>query len=380
MTNCFRTLITFLLTGIASVASAQIYVTDDNFADSVSVYKIELSSDKQSEMFGDEAFKLPMGETVKVERLLKGQTAYGLIKINGKEYGISSGELLFSDENPEGTEDIFGDTRDRVNHSMMGKFFATMTPYWIIAILFIAAMALMWLGFKNDIIKRLALSVVPCCILAGSLLECWAYWVLGISAFWWCDPDKHGFFGALFRVIPVIAIVGFQLYSIKLYMRLLTDDEDNGLSVKPLLLSIGLCVPITLAVVFSCAGFFGVRDTPLTIIAIVTFLLSLGIGLYISTKKNLKELGKTKGTMFTLFGIAWAIGAIVAVIGLIMVIFKLILQILVVVAAFFGLAFAMGSRGSNGGGSAWQNSDGTWSNGNGRSYGTMGEALKNSLR
>ncbi len=335
MTNCFRTLVTFLILGISSMASAQIYVTDDYFADSVSVYKIELSSDKQSETFGVEAFKLPMGETVKVERLLIGQTAYGLIKINGKEYGISSGELLFSDENPEGTEDIFGDTRDRVNHSLMGKFFATMTPYWIIAILFIAAVAFIWLGFKSEAVRRLALLAVPGCILVGSLLEIWAYGVLGTSAFWWCDPDKHGFFGALFRVIPFIAIVGFQLYSIKLYMRLLTDDEDNELSVKPLLLSIGLCVPITLAVVFSCAGFFGVKGAPLTIITIVTFLLSFGIGLYISTKKNLKELGKTKGTMFTLFGIAWAVGAVVAIIGLIMVIFKLILQLLVVVAAVF---------------------------------------------
>lgn len=376
MTNCFRMLVTFLILGISSMASAQLYVTDDNFADSASVYQIELSSDKQSETFGVEAFKLPMGETVKVERLLKGQTAYGLIKIDGKEYGISSGELLFSDENPEGTEDIFGDTRDRVNHSLMGKFFATMTPYWIIAILFIAAMVFMWLGFKNEAIRRMALLVVPCCILAGSLLECWAYWVLGTSVFWWCDPDKHGFFGALFRVIPFIAIVGFQLYSIKLYMRLITDDEDNELSVKPLLLSIGLCVPITLVVVFCCAGFFDVGDTPLAIITVVTFLLSFGIGLYISTKKNLRELGKTKGTMFTLFGIAWAVGAVVAIIGLIMVIFKLILQILVVVGAFFALAFAMGSGGSNGGGSAWQNPDGTWSNGNGRSYGTMGEVLK----
>ncbi len=115
MANWLRILFSFLLVGLSSMAYAQLYVIDDNFADSVSVYQIEQSSDKQSETFGVEAFKLPMGETVKVERLLKGQTAYGLIKIDGKEYGISSGKLLFSDENPEGTEDIFGNTCDRVN-------------------------------------------------------------------------------------------------------------------------------------------------------------------------------------------------------------------------------------------------------------------------
>ncbi len=337
MEKYIRTLLAIFIAGIASLASAQLYVTDDNFADSVRVHQIAMSADGKYEQLGAEAFKLPMGKSIKVERLLKGQTAYGLIKVDGKEYGVSSGELLFSDENPDGTEDIFGNTRDRVNHSVMGKFFATMLPYWIIAFLFVAAMAFMWLGFKNEAVRKMALPVVPCCILVGSLLEIWAYWVLGTSAFWWCDPDKHGFLGALFRVIPFIAIVAFQLYSIKFYMRLITDDEDNELSVKPLLLSIGLCIPITLAVTFSCAGFLNVKSPWIEMITIVTFLLSLCVGLYISTKKNLKELGKTKGSMFTLFSIAWAIGAVVAIIGLIMVIFKLIFQILVVVGGVFAM-------------------------------------------
>lgn len=346
MGTFLRSLVAILLMGAASVADAQIYVTDDNFADSVSVHRIVLSADGKYEQLGDEAFSLPMGMTVKVERLLKGQTAYGLINIDGKKYGISSGELLFSDENPEGTEDIFGNTRDRVNHSVMGKFFATMTPYWIIAFLFILAMAFMWAGLKNEKVRRPALIVVPGCILVGSLLEVWAYCVLGSTAFWWCDPDRYGFFGALFRVLPFMAIVAFQLYSIKLYMRLLTNDEENGLSVKPMLLSIGLCIPIAIAVTFLCAGVFGLKSTALAVVTVVTFLLSLGIGLYISTKKNLKELGKTAGTMFTLFGIAWAVGAVVAIVGLVIVIFKLIFQILVIVAAVVSVGSVMGKEGS----------------------------------
>lgn len=344
MEKYFKTLITFLFAGIAPAATAQFYVTDDNFTDSVKVYQIQLCSDNQTETLGSPVFKIPMGETVKVERLLKGQTQYGLVKIDGKEYGISSGKLLFSDENPEGTEDIFGDTRSRVNHSVMGKFFAMMTPYWVIAILLVVAMAFTWLGLKSEILRTLALPIIPCSLLAASLLEIWAYWTLGTSAFWWCSPDKYGFFGALFRVIPFVAFVAFQLYSIKLYMRLLTNDEDNKLSVKPLLLSIGLCIPITLAMTFLCAGLFDMRSPWLEIITIVTFFVSLVIGLYISTKKNLKELGKISGTLFTTFGIVWAIGAVVAIIGLIIVIFKLILQILVVAGGIFLAAMMSTSR------------------------------------
>lgn len=347
MGTFLRSLMAIMLMGMASAVNAQIYLIDDNFADSASVYQVVMSADGKYEHFGDEMFKLPMGMTVKVERLLKGQEAYGIINIDGKEYGISSGELLFSDENPEGTEDVFGNTRDHVNHSMMGKFFATMTPYWIIAFLFILAMAFMWAGLKSETVRKPALIVVPGCILVGSLLEVWAYYVLGTSAFWWCDPERHGFFGALFRVIPFMAIVAFQLYSIKLYMRLLTNDEDNDLSVKPMLLSIGLCIPIAIAVTFLCAGVFGMKSTPLAVVTVVTFLLSLGIGLYISTKKNLKELGKTYGAMFTLFGIAWAVGAVVAIVGLVIVIFKLIFQILVIVAAVVGAGSVMGKGSSS---------------------------------
>ena len=49
--------------------SAQLYVTDDCFSDSVSVYNIATAKDG-SEMTGTVAFKLPVGVTVKAERLL----------------------------------------------------------------------------------------------------------------------------------------------------------------------------------------------------------------------------------------------------------------------------------------------------------------------
>lgn len=313
---------------------AQKYFIDDIYGDSVRVSEIILSADKTSETPGVTAFYLQPGDTVTVTRILKGNS-YPAIRIAGKskEYTVSHGNLVFCDNNPAGTVDRWADMEWNKNRGIQ-KFFASFTPYAMIALLFAAAMALLYLGLKNDALRKPALNAVPACMLVASILEIWAYHTLGNSAFWWCSPDRYGFFGALFRVIPFIAFVAFQLYSIKLYMRLISGDEDNGLSIKPMLISIGLCVPVTLAVVFVCAG-LNIRSPWLEIITIVTFLSSLSIGLYLSTKRNLKELGKNAGTMFTLFGIVWAIGAVVAIVGLVTVIFKLLLQILVVCIGIF---------------------------------------------
>lgn len=347
-----KKLLQLLLCGILSVvlsapARAQKYVVDDNFADSASVCNITLSKDGKYEMLGQEAFKLPMGDAVTVERLLKGQTADGLIKVNGKEYGISSGYLLFSDENPEGTEDIFGNTRERNNHSWSGKFFATFTPYAIIAILFIVAMAFMFLGMKIESMRRYALFVVPGCILLASLLEIWAYGVLGNDAFWWCDKDKYGFFGSLFRAIPFMLFVAFQLYSFKLYQQLLLGKDSKAkLSIKPMAISIAICIPVPVAFAVILA-ILGVRGTFVDILTVVVFLASFAIGVMISMKKNVSLLGKTAGLAFTIFGIVYIIGSLVAVWGLVVVIFRLIIQILIICAAIVGVCFAMDKGGAD---------------------------------
>lgn len=334
----------------ARQANAQQYVLDDNFADSAQVYQLEWNKDHTSEICGAPVFKLPMGDTVTVERALQGNSSYALVVINDKPYAISNGDLLFCDNNPEGVEDIFGNTRERTNHSVMGKFFATMTPYWIIAILFLAAMLLVWLGLTAAAMRPIAQRAVPACLLVASVLEIWAYSVLGSSAFWWCDPERYGFFGSLFRAIPFVAFVAFQLYSIKLYMHLLTGEEENDLSIKPMLISIGVSVPVFLIVTFGAAGLLDLRSPWLEIIGITAFLVSLGIGMFISTQRNIGVLGKSRGLAFSLFGIVWSIGALVAIVGLVIVIFKLIFQVLIIIAGLFATAFAMGG-GKDGGGS-----------------------------
>ena len=341
-------LITVILTLFAQ-ASAQRYVLDDNFPDSVNVYNINCSKDKLSETAGKIAMKLPLGDTVTVERTLKGNSTYGLVRIEGKEYAIASGDLLFCDNNPEGVTDTFGNTRDRVNHSFSGKLFATFTPYAIVAILFIVAVAFTMLGLKKQQAKRLALMVVPACVLVASLIEIWAFQTLGTSAFWWCSYDRYGFFGSLFRALPFVGIVALQIYSIKPYKRLIVGkDSEEELSIKPMAISLAICIPVTLIVVCLSAVVLKFGSTTTLVLTIVAFLASLAIGIVMSLRKNIKMLGKSKGIIFTVFGIVYVIGSLIALYGLILVIIDLIIQILIIVAGFFAVGFAMsGGSGSS---------------------------------
>lgn len=378
MLICLLTISTFML-------SAQKYIVDDNFLDSVKIYKIAIADPKTGdETLGETAFKMAMGQEVNVTRLLKGHTGYGAIEVDGREFGVQSKYLLFSEDNPEGTEDIFGNTRDRVNHSWSGKFFASFTPYAIISLFFILAIAFMLLGFKSAAIRRLALYVVPACILIASLMEVWAYKTLGTDAFWWCSMDNYGFFGSLFRAIPFCIFVAFQLYSIKLYERMLLADKDSDekLSIKPMAISLAVCLPLTLVIVFGLAA-LDFNPTLRDILSVVAFFVSLGLGVLISLRMNIKTLGTVAGVAFTIFGIIYILASIVAIIGLVIVIFKIIVQILIIGAAILGLTFAM-QRNSSGGGSkgtsssAWQTSDGKWTNGSGIYYSSREEAMSHS--
>lgn len=374
---CFLAISTFTL-------SAQKYIIDDNFLDSVKVYKISVVDPKTGDETLDEpVFKMAMGQEVEVTRLLKGHTGYGAIEVDGKEFGIQSKYLMFSEDNPEGTEDIFGDTRNRVNHSWAGKFFASFTPYAIISLFFILAIAFLVLGLKSAAVRRLALYVVPGCILIASLMEVWAYKTLGTDAFWWCSMDNYGFFGSLFRAIPFCLFVAFQLYSIKLYEQMLLADRDNGekLSIKPMAISLAICLPLTLVIVFGLAA-LDFNPTLRDILSVVAFFVSLGLGVLLSLRKNIKILGSFAGLAFTIFGIVYILASIVAIIGVVIVIFKIILQLLIIGAAILGLSFAMQRSGSGGGAkkgtssAAWQTSDGRWTNGSGIYYSSRDEAMR----
>ena len=365
---------------------AQKYILDDNFADSIPLHKIEVGENHSYETLAEEVMKLPHGEVVEVKRGLKdNETSYAAIEVNGKEYGVYVRHLLFSDENPEGVEDIFGNTHEHVNHTWQGKLFATFTPYVVMALFFLDAILFMVIGLMSKVVRKISLFVVPVCMIVASVLEIWAYSVLGSDAFWWCSYEKYGFWGSLLRAIPFVVFVAFQLYSIKGYERLLLDERsDVKLSIKPAAISLVICIPVTIlaVVVMTLMGHEGVlRD----VVSVAAFLLSFGIGVFISLRKNIKILGKFSGLLFTIFSMVYIVASVIAIIGLIIVALDLIFQILMIVAGILGVAFAAGtSGGSSGGGGnkeAWrsrikENDDGTWSNGDicGTKYKTRSDA------
>lgn len=328
--NILKIILIGLAMTLSLTASAQRYVIDHNLADSASVYRI-VTAENGNEVCGEEAFKLPMGETVTVERLLNGDDGSGLIRVDGVPYGIYDSVLMLSDDNPEDVVDIFGDTRSQAQHTWVGKWFGTFTPYMIIVLLFVAAIVLAIGGLRRDSWRRAALWGLPACILAASMLEIWAYVVMGKSAFWWCDSDRYGFFGSMLRVVPFVVFVAFQLYSIKIYEALLPGaDENNKLSVKPLAIGIALCLPMALAIAMLLAA-FDVRGLTADIASVAGLVICLTVGFVWSLIKNTKALGKVNGQIFTVFGIVYAIGSLIALWGLVLVLLQIIVQVIIVV-------------------------------------------------
>lgn len=359
-------------------ANAQRYVVDLLFAnDSVPVYTIEASSQYDAEVEGTKAFTIQNGEEITITRVLKGNEDIGVIVKDGREYAVSGAALVLSENNPDGTVDLWPELRKDGKHTATEHFFTSMTPYWIIALLFIAAIVFAFIG-RYEAFRRIALVGMPVCILIASLLEIWAFASIGSSVFWWCDYDKYGFWGSAFRAIPYAIFCTFQIFSIKLYERILFGrDSENEISIKPMAISLGACIPVTLVAVFAGAVWWRSANE---IVAGIVFIVSLGLGTFITLRKNIKILGKVNGTLLTAFLGVYIVGAIIAAVGLITLLLRLILQMLVILAGIGAVLFLAGSAGGSGGNRAvWQNEDGSWSNGNGKTYNSMGEAKNSRL-
>lgn len=324
-----------------ALSHAQKYVVDLLMPnDSASVYTIERSK-SAAEVEGALAFKIPNGTELTVTRVLDGNASIGVIKQDGKEYCVRGSLLIFSEDNPEGVSNLFPDLRKDGRHTAIERFFVTMTPYWIIALLFVAAIAFAFLG-RMAPLRGVALVAIPLCILFASIMEIWAYATIGSSAFWWCDYDRYGFWGSFFRAIPYVAFVAFQIFSIRLYERILFgEDSDKKISIKPMAISMGACIPLTLIAVIAGALWWKSANGT---VAVIVFLLSLGIGTVISFHRNIKILGKVNGVLLSIFTAIYIIGAIIAIWGLIVLIFKLILQVLMIVGAFFLMAMMSTTR------------------------------------
>ncbi len=333
-------LIIVVLLTCAGAANAQKYVFDNYLNDSVATYPEGYDHKDESQIL-----YLKNGDIVEITDTTK----YGepFFMHNGKKYTISPFFLLFSEDNPEGSVDILGDTRSEKQHSFLAHFFGSSTFLWIISIAMLLAVALMFLSTKISALRRAALFGTPVLLTIVAGLEALALNYIGDDVFWWCDSDRIGFFASLFTLIPYTAFVAFQLYVIVLYSALVAGGSGKKVSLWPMAISIGICIPVTLiAVIISSFIFDGVPE----IVAIIAFFGSLGIGIYISFRRNIKELGFLPGLMFSIFGAVYFVGAVVAIYGLVIVVFKLILQIIIACACVAAVLFAGGGGGGRGGG------------------------------
>ncbi|HJE38881.1 MAG: hypothetical protein C7K11_06490 [Candidatus Amulumruptor caecigallinarius] len=330
----------------ALCASAQKYVVDVLFSDSIQAYTIEPAK-SGGEVPGTAAFKIANGEELTLTRVLEGNPGRGVIVRDDKEYCIDGDLLVLSEDNPAGTVGLFPDLRQDGKHTAIEHFFTTITPYIIISILFVAAILLLFLG-RIELLRRPALLLVPLCILLASALEIWAYATLGGDVFWWCDYDTYGFWGSALRAIPFVIFVVAQVFSIKLYERLLFGEHsDKEISIKPMAISMGACIPLTLIAVFAGAVWWRSANE---VVAAIVFLASFGIGTFISWKRNVSTAGKVNGSLLTLFIAVYIIGVIIAAVGLITILLRLILQILLILAGIAAILFVGGSAAGGGGG------------------------------
>ncbi len=329
-------------------AMAQKYVVDDCLNDSIKAYYINVSDSKdgKTEYSGDEAFSLANGDTITITRVITGPEK-AVFVADGKEYVVNPHFLIFADDNAEGVEDTFGDTRSEKQHSAMAHFCASSAFLWTVSIILLLAVAAIFLGGKVASMRQIALLGTPILLILTAVLEAVALYYLGNDAFWWCDSDRIGFWMSLLCLFPYIAFVAFQLYVIKLYSALVVAGTDKKVSLKPMAISIGACIPITIIVALASSLIAGYTPQWL---AVVTFFLSLGLGVAWSTGRNIRELGTKAGIAFSVFCAIYFVGAVVAIYGLIVVIFKLILQILIVCGCIAAVLFAGGGGNRGGGG------------------------------
>ncbi len=264
-----------------------------------------------------------------------------------KFFVASMSEVYFEDSDDAEELEFMIRGESRLMDSLAGHFYGTSVALNIMLLVMGVAAMVAFLYLKGGMasMRPLFLAVVPAAILVFSLIEIYGYMKFGSKIFWWCEYDRYGFFGSLFRVFPFGLMVAAQVFSIKLYERALfkgnddPSDDERKISLKPAAWSLALCIPVFIVLILIVAG-LGLEHTILMDIAgIGGFLGTLGVGLYISFKRNIKSFGKTTGLYVTLFSIVYIIGCIISAIAMITLIFRIILQILMVIGTI--LIFAM---------------------------------------
>lgn len=286
-----------------------------------------------------QSVKFPKG--MEIESCGKANGYYVAFKKDGASYMTYMGDLKFSADNPEGTVNPLSEDTVK-KHSALGHFYATYTPAVLVLILMGMILATFFVARKSSPAVPLALKVIPVCMLLISIIEVIGYKVLGGDMFWWCDNDRYGFFGSLFRVIPFGAVVALQFYTFKMFETLIFADvpaEEKGkLSLKPAMVSLAACLPVLIAYAMIVQLWLGWQGMVSDAIMFILFVGTLVSGIAISVKKNAEALGAGKGLIVTIFSVIYLVGLLIAAWGVIIVLLKIILQVLMVIAGIIALS------------------------------------------
>ena len=269
----------------------------------------------------------------------------------GKFYGANMGDIQLADKDDREEYSFMIRGKSSNMASAAGQFYGTSSALWLMLLVMggAAAVALLYfvLGIKS--LRLIVLAVIPAAILAFSLIEIFGYIKFGGDIFWWCEYDRYGFFGSLWRVFPFALMIAAQVFSIKLYEKVLfegnddPDDDNRKISLKPAVWSLILCIPV-LIIVILILGSMDLENTILMdILGVGGFLVTLGTGLMISFRRNVKAFGPVSGLWVTIFSIVYIIGCIISAIAMITLILQIIFQILVVVGTIL-IFMMMGYR------------------------------------
>ena len=319
----------FLLLAGLQVVPAQEFVVNPWAADSLKCYEATRNG-REWEVGYEKHVMLEKGYTFQSVDTIRSE--YYVFKHEGKYYAANAVALKFGSGNPENMENPLSE-EIQMCATPVGEFYGSMSAvYSIIAIYVVALLfVFLYLKFGTPFLRAMFLIIVPFAILAVSAIEIYGYFYFSDKIFWWCEYERYGFWGTLLRLIPFALLVVTQLLSIKIYEPAL----EHELSIKPVAISLAVCVPLTIISAFVASS----MDMPVEMTMAVTFSVSLGFGLLISLVRNISAFGFFQGVFVTLFTIVYVISCVISVVSLISFSFKVIMMML---AVCFGILMIYG--------------------------------------
>ncbi len=357
-----RLLFMLLLLTLSFQTQAQKFILEPLFTDSVEAHAMVIKDGKWAEKDPEVTRMFPDGMVIEA---LSGDTAENwdwIFNFEGENWRVTAHDIRFSDDNAEGIINPLSEDA-QARHSLMGRFCTSMWYFILIPVMILLTMIALAIGrHLDDGLNAIAIGIASVSMLVVSGLEIATVLIFGDESLWWCDPDNHGFFGSLLRLIPLAIVIAAQISSMSVFNKTLFGDrtDENGkslhLSMKPLYWGLGLPIPIVICGAFALGIYYENVTEEMGYILLAIALGILSIGMIVAFCKNLKILKFKTAIFATLFSVIYIIGLLSAIYLTVYVIIKLIIQILIVIALAIGVLCAFNIHGSKKGGGGGGNS------------------------